>query len=183
MTVEAFAANRVLSGGKQTARGTAIGARAIVETPIEGLAVGASAFAGRLTPDTADARKSKRGWAASARYRYEAVDIQAELARGFLYERRVATWYLQAAHDVGERWQTFVRIERIDTDTARRGDDAFQEQRWALGAAYRINEHFGIRLEQQFHRGYGIPVLNETVEAGAGRHRWRSTLLSANYQF
>lgn len=182
-TVEVFAANRLLSGGKQSARGTAIGARAIVETPVEGLSFGASAFAGRLTPDTADTRGSKRGWAASARYRHEAVDLQAEVARGFLYERRVSTWYLQAAHDVGERWQAFVRLERIVTDTAQRGDDAFQEQRWAVGTAYRINEHFGIRLEQQFHRGYAIPVLSETVEAGAGRHRWTSTLLSANYQF
>jgi hypothetical protein len=182
-TVEAFAANRLLSGGKQSAQGAVIGARAIVETPVEGLSFGASAFAGRLTPNTADTRGSKRGWAASARYRHDAVDLQAELARGFLYQRRVSTWYLQAARDLGERWQAFARLERIVTDTAQGGDDAFREQRWAVGAAYRINEHFGVRLEQQFHRGYGIPVMNEMVEAGAGRHRWTSTLLSANYQF
>ena len=183
ITVEAFAANRMLSGGKQTARGPTVGTRAIIETPVEGLSFRASAFAGRLTPDTTDTRKTKRGWAASARYKQDAVDLQAEVARGFLYERRVATWYLQAAHDVGERWETFARIEGVVTDTAQRGDDAFQEQRWAVGAAYKISDNFGVRLEQQFHRGYGIPVLNEAIEAGAGRHRWASTLLSLNCQF
>lgn len=183
ITVETFAANRMLSGGKQTARGPTVGTRAIIETPVDGLSFRASAYAGRLKPGTANTRNAKRGWAASARYKQEAVDLQAEVARGFLYERQVATWYLQAAHDMGERWQTFARIERIVTDTAQRGDDAFQEQRWAVGAAYNISDHFGVRLEQQFHRGYGMPVLNETIEAGAGRHRWTSTLLSVNYQF
>jgi len=182
-TVEVFAANRLTAGGEQSARGAVIGARAIIETPVEGLSFRMSAFAGRLTPDGSDARRSKRGWAASARYSHDGVDLEAEVARGSLYERQVSTWYLQAARDVGERWQAFARLERIVTDLSQAGDDAFQEQRWAVGAAYRIHENFGVRLDQQFHRGYGIPVLNETVEAGAGRHRWTSTLLSANYQF
>lgn len=182
-TVEVFAANRLQSGGAQSAKGAVIGARAIVETPVEGLSFRLSTFAGRLTTNTADARRPKRSWAASARYRLDPVDLQAEVARAFLYQRWVSTWYLQATRDMGERWQVFARLERVVTDTTQRGDDAFQEQRWALGAAYKINEHFGIRLEQQLLRGYGIPVLHETLEAGAGRHRWTSTLLSANYQF
>lgn len=183
VTVEAFAANRLQSGGAESASGAVLGARAIVETPVEGLSLRASAFAGRLTPSSADERRSKRGWAASARYTHEAVDLQAEVARAFLYERSISTWYVQAARDLGERWQAVARLERIATDTAQRGDDAFEERRWVVGAAYRINEHFGLRLEQQFHRGYGIPVVHETLEAGAGRHRWTSTVLSANYQF
>lgn len=182
-TVEVFAANRLTAGGTQRARGVVMGARAIIETPVEGLSFRASAFAGRLTLNGADARRAKRGWAASARYKHEAVDLQAEVARGFLYGRSVSTWYAQAAHEVSDHWQAFARLERIATDTTQRGDDAFREQRWAVGAAYAVNQHFGLRLEQQFHRGYAIPVLLEMVEAGAGRPRWTSTVLSANYQF
>ena len=182
-TIEVYAAQQLLSGGPQSARGAALGARVGIETPIDGLSFRLSGYAGRLRPDGADERAAKRGWAASARYVRDAIDLQAEVARGRLYERSVSTWYLQGALELSERWQAVTRLEHITTDTARRGEDAFGERRLIAGLAWRISPNFGLRLEQQFHRGHAMAVLHETLEEGEGRHRWTSTVLSANYQF
>lgn len=194
--VEAYGAAKLQSGGAEVARGSAAGARLILETPIEGLSFRGSVYHARLDRRRGRAeeietefeaeegtRLPKRARAVGLRYVQDHIDVQAELARGFLYDHRVSTWYVQAAIPLADHWKAAARIERIVTDTRQRGDDAFQEQRLVLGIAYTINNYFGLRLEQQFHRGYGIPVVHETLEAGTGRHSWKSTVLSINYQF
>ncbi len=197
--LEVYGASKLQSGGAEVARGSAAGARLILETPFEGLSLRGSVYSARLSRNKEnaledkdilehtqeDTRQRKRAWAVAVHYLpgQGHVDVQAELARGFLYDHRVSTWYVQAAVPLADHWKAAARFERIVTDTSQRGDDAFQERRLVLGIAYTIKEHFGLRIEQQFHRGYGIPVVHETLEAGTGRPSWKSTVLSINYQF
>lgn len=191
--LEAYGAAQLQSGGAEIARGSVVGARMVLETPVEGLSLRGSAYSGHLKKSKevaldhentqTDAHQHKRAWAVGLRYVQDHVDVQAELARGFLYDHSVTTAYVQAAVPLARHWTAAARLERVVTDTSQRGDDAFQEKRLVFGVGYAINESFGIRLEQQFHRGYGMPVLHEILEADAGRRSWKSTVLSVNYQF
>ena len=193
LKLEAYGAAQLQSGSDEIANGSAVGARLILETPVEGLSLRGSAYSGhlrRIKDDALDAdntpaddRQRKRAWAVGVRYLQDHIDVQAELARGFLYDRSVRTAYVQAAVPLAPRWTAAARFEQIVTDTSERGEDAHQEKRLVLGVGYAINDNFGIRLEQQFHRGYGMAVVHETLEPGAGRHSWKSTVFSVNYQF
>ena len=155
----------------------------IIETPMEGLTLRGSGYRGRFTMNPGDPQSTKYGWALSARFVGERLDLQAELARGFVFDHGASAWYAQAAYTLDASWQAVARIEQAVTDTAQSSDDAYRERRLTLGLAYTINQYFGLRFEQRFHRGYASVVANEVLEAGQGRHRWTSTSLSVNYQF
>ena len=182
-TVEAYAAKVLNSDGSERMRGPVGGARVIIETPLEGLTLRASGYRGRFAMSPGDQQSTKYGWVISARFAGERLDLQAELARGFAFDHGVSAWYAQAAYTLDADWQAVARIEQAVTDTAQSSDDAYRERRLTLGLAYTINQHLGLRLEQRFHRGYASVVADEILEAGQGRHRWTSTLLSVNYQF
>ena len=191
--LEAYGAANLLSGGAETARGSAVGARVVLETPVDGLSLRGSVYSGRLKRNKEvalddantqkDAHQRKRAWAVGLRYLQDHIDVQLEMARGFLYDHSVTTAYVQAAVPLAQHWTAAARLERIVTDTSQRGNHAFQEQRLVFGVGYTLSESFGLRLEQQFHRGYGMPVMHEILEAGTGRHGWKSTVFSVNYQF
>ena len=182
-TVEAYAAKVLNSGGGERVRGPMGGARVIIETPLEGLTLRASGYRGRFAMSTGDQQRTKYGWVMSARFAGERLDLQAELARGFVFDHGVSAWYAQAAYTLDANWRAVARIDQAVTDTAQSSDDAYRERRLTLGLAYTINQHLGLRLEQRFHRGYASMVADEVLEAGQGRPRWTSTLLSVNYQF
>lgn len=182
-TVEAYAATVLTSDGNARVRGPVGGARVIIETPLEGLTLRASGYRGRFAMSPGDQQRNKYGWAVSARFAGERLDLQAELARGFAFDHGVSAWYAQAAYTLDANWQAMARIEQAVTDTAQSSDDAYRERRLTLGLAYTINQYLGLRLEQRFHRGYASMVAGEVLEAGQGRQRWTSTLMSVNYLF
>ena len=155
----------------------------IIETPLEGLTLRASGYRGRFTMSSGDQQRTKHGWAISARFAGERLDLQAELARGFALDHGVSAQYAQAAYTLDANWQAVARIDQSVTDTAQSSDDAYRERRLTLGLAYTINQHLGLRVEQRFHRGYASVVADEVLEAGQGRHRWTSSVLSVNCQF
>lgn len=181
--VEAYAARAVRDESTRVARGLMVGGRLMMETPVEGLTLGVSGYQGELERNDGNPQLSKRSWALSARYQGDRVDLQAEYGRGFIYTRDVSTWYLQAAVPLAEQWKAVTRIEEMVTDLAQSNDDAYREQRVIVGLAYAINHYLGLRLEQQFHRGYASRVVNEALAPGDGRQHWTSTLLSLNYKF
>ena len=97
-TVEAYAATELRSDGAEIMQGRVGGARAIIETPMEGLTLRASGYRGRFKVSPGDQQHTKYGWALSARFADGRLDLQAELARSFVLDHGVSAWYVQAAH-------------------------------------------------------------------------------------
>ena len=184
ITVEAYAAAALIPEGRiPIARGPALGGRLSVDTAVDGLSFRVSGYQARPSDPDGGPRRSKNAWAVSSRYEHGRVDLQAEYGSGFVLDHAVRSGYVQAALKLTESWQAVTRFEHVLADTDRRGDDAFEEKRLLVGVAYALNRNFGLRIEQQFHRGYAQPVLADKVEAGAGQGRWTSSVVSLNYLF
>ena len=183
LSIDAFAATAMHSDDAEAARGSAWGARAMIETPINGLTLSGSGYRGKLALGGASGRRTKKGWVLSAHFANEQIDLQAEVARGHVYDHGVSAWYVQAALPLAESWHVTARFEGMVTDVAERKDDAYREERGTVGLAYSINRNFGLRLEQRLHRGYASAVADGRLAAGLGRHRWTSTVLGVNFKF
>ena len=82
---------------------------------------------------------TKKGWVLSAHFANEQIDLQAELARGHVYDHGVSAWYVQAALPLAESWHVTSRFEGMVTDVAQRNDDAYREERWMVGVGAGLN--------------------------------------------
>ena len=161
----------------------AFGGRVTYRTPIDGVTLMGSAYRTQVQT-LADGTMSNEDRAiVSAGYVANRWDVKAEYGVHKFLGVTSDAWYVQAAYAVSDHWTPYARHDFIVTDRAQRGDPSFQQSTWVAGLGYRVNSALGLKLENHFNSGYGLPVAEGSVVAGSGTRSWNLLLVSADFQF
>lgn len=160
-----------------------VGGRVTYKTPVDGLRFMVSAYNNKQE-DTATAKKgAKKVWVLSADYTNNNWDLKAEYANvnNGLENKSGKTYYTQAGYTFAEKWTPYVRYDYITTDKTQSTDPSFYQKTVSLGVGYKINNSVSLRIENNWNRGYALPVASTEVTAGAGKTDWN--MLAASVQF
>ena len=158
-----------------------LGGRVTYKTPVDGLRFMASAYDSQAEEIATGAESSKNTWVLSADYTENNFDLKAEVAAMKFFGEKSKTYYTQAGYTFVDKWTPFVRYDYITTDTAESSDPSHYQKTATVGLGYKINSSVGVRIENQWNRGYALPVASGEVAAGTGKIDW--TLFAANINF
>ena len=161
----------------------AYGGRITYRTPIDGVTLMGSAYRTEVQTLATGTMSNEDRAILSAGYLAHDWDVKAEYGVHKMLGVTSDAWYVQAAYAVTEHWKPYVRHDFVVTDRALRGDPSYQQSTWVAGLNYRVNDALGLKLENHFNSGYGLPVAEGSVAAGAGTKVWNLTLVSADFQF
>ena len=159
------------------------GGRATYRTPIEGVTLMGSAYRTQVQILATGGMTNEDRGIASIGYLSDAWDVKAEYGAHRFMGVRSDAWYVQAAYALSESWKPYARYDSAVLDRSQRSDPSFSQTTWVAGVGYRVNSNIGLKLENHFNRGYGLPVAEGSVAPGAGTRSWNLTLLAADFQF
>lgn len=159
------------------------GGRVTYRTPLDGLTVMASAYRTQVETLTTGSMSNETRFIGSIGYLSDAWDLKAEYAAHRFMGVNSAAWYAQAAYTLTDHWKPYVRYDVALLDRSRRQDPSFYQDTAVAGVGYRVNSSIGLKLENHFNRGYGLPVAEGSVMPGAGTRTWNLTVLAADFQF
>jgi hypothetical protein len=151
--------------------------------PIDGLTLMASAYRTQVQTLATGTVFNEDRAIVSAGYLADGWDVKAEYGMHKFLGVKSDAWYVQGAYDLSTHWKPYVRHDFVVTNRSERGDPSFQQSVWVAGVGYRVNDAIGLKLENHFNNGYGLPVAEGSVAAGAGRKSWNLALVSADFQF
>jgi len=174
-----------------------LGTRVTWQTPVEGLrflATGLRTQVQVTDPTVAHGFQSMYNedrWILSADYAPGDWDIKAEYASH--HNRNVATpdvfvvnsfgYYLQVGRTVYEKWMPYVRYDYVNTDQSMKSSDSYYQKGVVVGLDYKINTWMRVRAENQFNRGYALPVANSEVTADHGARSWNLFVVGLHFMF
>jgi len=161
----------------------AFGGRATYRPPLDGVTFMVSALRTQVQSLATGTLSDEDRGILSAGYLANAWDIKAEYAAHKLLGVTSDAWYVQGAYALTEHWKPYVRHDYVVTDRRLRGDPSYEESTWVAGINYRINDSLGLKLENHFNNGYGLPVAEGSVTPGNGKKAWNLMLVSADFQF
>ena len=161
----------------------AFGGRITYRTPLDGLTFMASAYRTQVQTLATGAISNEDRGILSVGYLADAWDIKAEYGARKVLGVTSDAWYVQGAYALSEHWKPYVRHDYVVTDRRLRGDPSYQQSAWVAGVGYRINDALGLKLENHFNSGYGLPVAEGSVLPGTGTKAWNLLLVAADFQF
>jgi len=153
-----------------------IGARLVVETPIDGLSFGASAYSGKLAPDESAMRPRHSAAGLQAEYLTDRVSLRAEWTRPRTGDEGEHGGYFEAAYHLTSHWQVAARHEELHEDADHSLIGHHHES--ALGINYWVSPHFVVKLSA--HKVEGLHLV---VPETDGQAKPKTTLLNFGAQF
>jgi hypothetical protein len=150
-----------------------IGGRAMLETPVDGLKFGASAYTGLET--AVESRRTVYGF--SGEYLNGPWSLRSEFAHETVVDDlKVDGYYFEAAYRIGRHWQVAAQYDHLTTEVfeAPNPDDPslLDHKEWAVGLNYWFSPNFVLKLDYHYVDGnrFAAPDLAdfvETIHAGA----------------
>jgi len=163
------AADSTLSAGNLFASEAVIGARVVLELPVDGLRIGSSVYSGR--PDLPAAADPQRYLTAGAQIEY--VVDQTWLRAEYVYQRdriaaikdRESAYYVEVARFLGDHWQLAAQYSRLETSVTLppplfAPDELTEHRERALGLNYWVNPEFGFKASLHWVHGNLIAGLS-----------------------
>lgn len=155
----------------------AYGGRLNITTPIEGLTIGSSAYAGEAHTDLSRVDTDKRDiYAAHAEYALERFAIRGEfghLKNGESFE--VDAGYIETSYRIDEHWQIAARWDQLDvtlpgtnfTNLPKIFPQLLEHREAALGISYWFSPNFVVRGSYQRTEGnrFAFPETSEEVQS------------------
>jgi hypothetical protein len=161
----------------------AFGGRMTYRTPIDGLTFMASGFRTQVELLGTGSTINEDRLIGSVGYVNDRWDVKSEYATHRFDGVRSSAWYVQGGYALDDHWKPYVRYDSAVLDKGQRDDPSFYQKDWVAGIGYQANSNIGLRLENHFNRGYGMPVADGDVPAGEGTRAWNLTVLAVNFQF
>jgi hypothetical protein len=159
------------------------GGRVTFRTPIDGLTVMGSGYRTQVQTLATGTMSNEDRVIASIGYATDALDLKAEYGIHHLFGVKSDAWYVQGAYALSDSWKPYVRYDSVVLDSTRRGDASYYQDTWVGGVGYRVDRAIGLKVENHFNRGYGLPVVDGSIAAGAGHRSWNLLVLAADFQF
>ncbi|HEV7765061.1 MAG TPA: porin [Thermoanaerobaculia bacterium] len=155
----------------------AYGGRLNITTPLEGLTIGSSAYAGEAHTDLSRVDTDKRDiYAAHAEYALERFAIRSEfghLKNGSSFE--VDAGYIETSYRIDEHWQIAARWDQLDvtlpgtsfTNLPKIFPQLLEHREAALGISYWFSPNFVVRGSYQRTQGnrFAFPETSEEVQS------------------
>ncbi len=161
----------------------AFGGRVTYATPVDGLRLMASAYRTQVQT-LADSSMSNEDRAIlSAEFVRDNWDLKAEYATHKFFGVSSKGYYVQGAYAVNDKWTPYLRYDNVTLDKSQSSDPSLYQSTVALGLGYKLGKGIGMRVENHFNRGYGLPVAGGEVAAGAGAKKWNLLAAEINFQF
>lgn len=168
--------------GKAVSYRDVIGARLVVETPVEGLSFGVSTYRGEDEDEglTVEAR------AGQLHYAHGAWDVRAELIDQHLFSGAVDQegHYLEVARRLGAHWQLAARHEVLEITTAGgelAGDPRLEHEDQAFGVSYWVSPNLVFRAS--LHRVEGLRFVEDEDEPGEVDEETQRLIFAVDFTF
>lgn len=149
---------------EETSYRDVIGARLVIETPIDGLSFGFSTYQGEEETDTSTVEAR----AAQLRFARGVWDVRAELLDQHLHAGAFDQegHYLEVARRFGPHWQLAARHEVFEISTtlgALAGDPRLEHEDRAFGVSYWVSPNLVFRVS--LHQVEGLRFVDEAADA------------------
>jgi len=122
-------------------------------------------------------------WIASVDYVHDDWDLKSEYGKQKYLGISADSYYLQAARNFAARWTVFARYDYVTTDKARSSDESFSQKVLAVGLNFKVRSNLSLRIEEQFNRGYALPVASGEVVPGTGTDDWSLFIAGVHFIF
>jgi hypothetical protein len=165
------------------------GFRVTYRTPIDGLRFMVSGYRTKVELLADSTMTNEDRGILSAEYVRDAWDIKAEYAqhRAALHAPGSTVtseaYYLQAGYTFAEKWTPYARYDYFCADRTACNDPSNATKTGTVGLGYALASNIGLRIENHFNRGYGLPVQSGEVAAGAGHPNWNQFAAAVNFTF
>jgi Phosphate-selective porin O and P len=154
-----------------------VGGRAIVETPVDGLSFGASAYRGSI--HAAGARIGHRALGAQAEYLTDRLSLRGEWTRNVSGASSEHGQYAEAAWRFTPHWQAAARVDAIHEQRDASLDGHHHEA--AAGINYWFTPQFVVKLSG--HRVHGTHFTKPDAVTGAMKDRTNLLMFGAQFSF
>ncbi len=160
--------------------GDAVGGRVVLDSPIEGLSFGGSAFTGKESAETIDEeRHSRTVWGVQGSYDSDSWSVRSEYAHERSGNITLKAYYAEAAYRVTPHWQVAVqydhltnRIPDVETDFP----SLLRHKEVAVGLNYWFNRQFVLKLDYHHVDGNRLALPGiEDFEAALAGHTLETT--------
>jgi hypothetical protein len=167
-----------------------LGGRAVLETPVEGLRFGASAYTG---VEVAETTRRRTVYGFSGEYVEGPWSLRSEFAHETVKnDLKVDGFYLEAAYRLGAHWQVAAQYDHLTTAIFEAPNppqpSLLDHEEVALGLNYWFSPGFVLKLD--YHRVDGNRFANpdladfvETIESGQLKHKTNLVQFGAQFSF
>ncbi len=159
------------------------GGRVTYDTPIEGLKFMVSAYRVQVETVATGAMSNEDRGILSAEFARDNWEFKSEYAGHKFLGVSSSGYYLQGGYTVANKWTPYIRYDHVTLDKAQKNDPSYYQSTVAVGLGYKLGKDIGLKIENHFNSGYGLPVGTGEVEAGKGSKKWNLFTAEVNFQF
>jgi len=156
-----------------------VGGRAVLETPIQGLSFGGSAYAGTISPDDSKLRKRHRAAGVQIEYATDCLSLRGEWTRNRTGEEDERAGYLESALRLTPHWQVAARHGALQESADRSNTGRHRET--AVSINYWFTRQFVLKLSG--HHVGGIHLAQPDPGTGTASEHTRLLMFGAQFSF
>jgi hypothetical protein len=161
----------------------AYGGRVTYKTPIDGLRFMLSGYTTRVEVFATTEMVSEHRMIASVDYVNGDWDVKSEYGKHKFLGVSSDAWYAQLGHTFADKWMPFARYDYVTTDKALKSSDAFSQKILTVGVNYKLESNVSLRVENQFNRGFALPVATEEVDPVTAKRNWSLLVVGVHFMF
>jgi hypothetical protein len=154
-----------------------LGGRAVVETPVDGLSVGASAYTGHI--HTASGRLGHKAAGAQVEYLTDRLSLRGEWVADRTGAHAEHAGYAEGAWHVTPHWQAAVRFDSLQEADDRTA--AGRHNEFAFGVNYWFTPHLVVKLSA--HHIDGTHLVSADAATGVIRNQTHAVVFGTQFSF
>jgi len=159
------------------------GARVTYATPIDGLRFLLSGYRTQVQILATDSLINETRWIASVDYVNSDWDLKSEYGGHKFGSIDSDAYYVQVGRTFATRWTVFGRYDSVIMDKSQTSSDSFSQKILVAGLNFKVRSNVSLRVENQFNRGYALPVASGEVQQGLGKHNWNLLIVGLHFIF
>jgi predicted porin len=150
----------------------AFGGRITYQTPFDGLRLMLSGYRSQVELLATSELVREDRLIGSVDYLRGSWDVKSEYGSHKFLGVSSNGYYVQLGYSISPAWMPFVRYDRVNLDTRLEGNDSFTQKIVVVGLNFKLKSNISLRAENQFNRGYALPVASGEVPTNMGSRSW-----------
>jgi hypothetical protein len=148
------------------------GGRITYQTPFDGLRFMLSGYRSQVEVLVTNELVHEDRLIGSVDYLHDSWDVKSEYGSHKFRGVSSNAYYVQFGYSIAQAWMPFVRYDRVNLDTKLEGNDSFTQKIVVVGLNFKLKNYISLRAENQFNRGYALPVASGEVPINMGSRNW-----------
>jgi len=159
------------------------GGRITYQTPFDGLRFMLSGYRSQVEVLATNELVHEDRLIGSVDYLHDSWDVKSEYGSHKFRGVSSNAYYVQFGYSIAQAWMPFVRYDRVNLDTKLEGNDSFTQKIVVVGLNFKLKNYISLRAENQFNRGYALPVASGEVPINTGSRNWNLFVAGVHFIF